>query len=207
MPPLGVIQSFAMRKALALFLMFFAGVAADRFLAPAPARAQSEKAATLTIGDVPLTLGMPKAEALKRLSAYAVGSASPGGKSIIATKNVFRDGVNHFSILGSIEFYNDTVIEISRDWGDGENGPEVERLWRSLWGAISSSIASGGGYVPASLRTHMDASPDGQFQVIDVLVGANHLVSIQRSDITSSRITPSGAVWSVSVDETVAKIP
>ena len=77
---------------------------------------------------------MSKDEAVANLANYGVGNVKDGRPVLVTTKNVVRDGVNHFRVLGNIIFENSSVKQITRDWGEGESGPEVDRLWRSFWG-------------------------------------------------------------------------
>jgi len=160
-------------------------------------------AESLTVDDIPISIGLSKAEALAKLSGYNIGTPMANGRSIISSPS----GANHFRIPGTIAFNNGVVTELSRNWGDGEQSPEVERLWKSFWGAVTSTVSVGQNYVPLSMRAYAGSFPARQSQTIDILVAANHVVSTQRVELLNpSRIiiSPlSGPVWSVSVDETV----
>jgi hypothetical protein len=197
-----------MKRALLFLLPFIAGIATDRFLAPTLAQAQTGRAPSLTIDDATLSVGMSKTEAVARLSNYTLSTPHANGRSTIVGKPVVRDGINHFDLPGSITFNNGVVTEVTRNWGGGEQSPEVERLWKSFWGVVNSSIPVGQSYVPLSMRAYAVSSPESQSQTIDILVGAHHVVSIQRVELllNPSKMLvspPPGGVWNVSVDETV----
>ena len=119
---------------------------------------------------------------------------------------VLRDGVNYLRYLGSITFENEAVAQITRNWGESEGGPEVERTWRSLWGAVTSAIPDSQRYSPVSVRAYTTASPQVQLREIEILVTPNRAVSIEWSDIDASGVVISPTARSlsfVSVVETV----
>jgi hypothetical protein len=202
-----VIESVGMKTVLVLLLVFVAGILTDRLLVDRPVFAQITNSPGLSIGDIKIAIGMSKEKALTDLAEYNIGPPQANGRSLIVTKNVFSNEVNHFSVLGTIAFKNGAVNELSRNWGNSEHSPEVERLWKSFWGAVTSSLPAGQSYVPMSVRAYSVSSPDFHSDMIDLLVSSSHVVSIQRDEVINSPILSlnqsSGPSWSVSVDETV----
>ncbi len=203
-----MIESFGMKRAPSFLLFFVAGILTDRLLIERPVRAQTQKSPGLAIADTTLAVGMPKDKALGLLAAYNVGPPGKSGRCLITTKIVSRGDVSNFSVLRTIKFNDGFVTEVSRNWGNGETSPEVDRLWRSFWGAVTNSVVPGiESYQPLSIRVYTRQSPENQVQGIDILVSPNHVVSIERVEILNPSTMlvspPSSTIWSVSVDETV----
>jgi hypothetical protein len=185
-PQKELIQLVGMKR-LPMFLLFFAaGILVDRLLDERFVEAQGSGPASLTFEAAKVTIGMTKEKALSTLSAYSVGPTSATERSFVMTKNAFSNGGNHFSVLGSIKFEKGLVSSVSRNWGDGQSGMEVDKLWKSLWGATTSNFSSSPYYRPLSMRVHADSTPQGQSQTIDMLVAPDHVVSIQRNELINS---------------------
>jgi hypothetical protein len=193
-----------MKRAPIFLLVFFAGIAADRLLIPSSAQAQTRKASSLAIDGIPVTVGMSRAAAVAALSGYTVTNPVANNRALIVKTIPGRGGAFQTMIPGSLVIEEGIVTQITRDWGEGERGPEVERVWKSLWGALTSTIPDSTKYTALSISASAQSSPQAQTQTINVLVGAGHLVSIQRVELSNQSgilASPSGPV--VSVDETV----
>lgn len=174
-----------MKRALILVLPFLAGLVADRLLIERPVLGQTASNARITppqlsIGYTTITVGMPKEQAIAALSAYQLGSTKEGESTIIATKPVIRNGApdnSNIHILGTLRFENGLVSEISRYWGTGA-GPEVERVWQALWGAVASTVPENRP-TTVLLQTHTTRSPQHNYAEIRIVLD-HRVVSIQR---------------------------
>jgi hypothetical protein len=141
---------------------------------------------------------MSRREALDKLSSYHVGGGDD--RVLIMTSADPR----LMQVLGSLYFVNDRVTEISRDWGEGQSGSEVESLWRSFWGVVTNHIPVDLPYRNYAIKTSSTNSPEGQREEIDIRTDAHHMITIQRFVIGSGVVvSPASVPPHVSVDETV----
>jgi hypothetical protein len=198
-----------MKRVAAVSLAFIAGVAADRLFVERPVLAQASKPATdsssLAIGNASIAIGMSKEKALASLSAYNVAFLRDD-QATVTTRPAQRDGASYLRFLGDISFENGTVTQITRNRDQRESGPEIQRLWRSLWGAIATTIPDSERYTPVSIRAYSTTSPQSQWKKIDLLLRSNRVVSIGWADVDTAGIVISPKVSSISsvgVEETV----
>ena len=178
------------KRVLAILLPFIAGVAADRLLVESPVSAQvrsvpATSIPSLKVGEAMIMIGMSRREAMAALTRYAVNATN--GVTSIYVKPSGRQGISGPTFLGTITFdTNDSVSEITRSWGD-ESGPEVERLWKSFWGAITNNIPVDQLYLPVYIRPSTHRSPQSLLETIDIRLNPNRAVSIDRFDSGSFR--------------------
>ena len=192
-----------MNRLLIVSVSFVAGLLTDRLIIERPAHAQTRpssdaQSASLSIGTATITMGMSRREALDKLSRYNVGGNDD--HPIVMTSTDPRT----VRVLGSLYFANDRVTGISRNWGEGQSGPEIESLRRSFWGVVTNYIPTDLPYRNYSIKTSSMNSPQGQLEGIDIRADAHHAITIQRFVTGAGEVVSTASVPpAVSVDETV----
>lgn len=131
-------------------------------------------ATNLPIGSVELSLGMDQENVLKKLKEFYGVNEQPQISSSFYTTTADKRPNSKF--LGTISFYREKLMWISRSWGDFKMSNNPMEYSSALFAAIEGAAAASGS--TATITTTISRVPSGEIKQIDFVFSDRKITTI-----------------------------